>query len=102
MPLDFVRRERSGLRKAQRLRPLRELEEELAQARALGIAFDREEHSQGISAAGFAIRNPAGAIYAISVPVPSQRFEPLRDKIVQHLLETRQRLSRALGLSQSR
>jgi DNA-binding IclR family transcriptional regulator len=49
--------------------------EELARVRAEGVAFDREEHTEGICAVGVAIglpEDPAAA--AISVPVPSQRF----------------------------
>ena len=98
--LDLIRRERSALRTAAGTKSLRQLEEELAQTRASGIAFDREEHSAGISAAGFALRDASGEIYAISVPVPSQRFETLQDTIVQELLATRQRLGRALGVSE--
>ncbi|MET0558048.1 MAG: IclR family transcriptional regulator [Solirubrobacterales bacterium] len=48
---------------------------ELATVRRQGIAFDREEHTEGICAIGAAISDgddPAAA--AISVPVPSQRF----------------------------
>ena len=97
--LELVRRERAELRAAS-TKPLRQLEEELAQARASGIAFDEDEHSAGISAAGFALRDASGEIYAISVPVPSQRFETLRTTIVQELLATRQRLSRALGVAE--
>jgi DNA-binding IclR family transcriptional regulator len=48
---------------------------ELALVRRDGVAFDREEHTEGICAVGAAISDgtdPAAA--AISVPVPSQRF----------------------------
>ena len=39
-----------------------------------GVAFDREEHTLGICAAGVALHDPLGNAVAISVPVPSQRF----------------------------
>jgi DNA-binding IclR family transcriptional regulator len=48
---------------------------ELAEIRRDGVAFDREEHTVGISAAGFALRDPAGRFVAITVPMPTQRFE---------------------------
>jgi DNA-binding IclR family transcriptional regulator len=48
---------------------------ELAQVRKTGVALDREEHTTGISAAGFALRIPQDNYAAISVPMPSQRFE---------------------------
>lgn len=39
-----------------------------------GLAYDADEHSDGISAVGFAFSDLAGEIHAISVPVPSSRF----------------------------
>lgn len=48
---------------------------ELAAIRVAGVAYDHEEHTEGICAVGVAIDvagDPAAA--AISVPVPSQRF----------------------------
>ena len=48
---------------------------ELETVREQGIAFDREEHTEGICAVGAAIADgDAVAAAAISVPVPSQRF----------------------------
>ena len=42
--------------------------------RKTGVAFDREEHTLGICAAGVALRDLLGNYVAISVPVPAQRF----------------------------
>ncbi len=39
-----------------------------------GVAFDREEHTIGICAAGIAFTDGPGRIAAISVPTPAQRF----------------------------
>lgn len=39
-----------------------------------GIAFDNDEHTDGICAAGFAFEDWAGNIHAISVPVPTSLF----------------------------
>ena len=39
-----------------------------------GLAYDLDEHSDGISAIGFAFKDLAGELHAISVPVPSSRF----------------------------
>ncbi len=41
----------------------------------LGFAYDLDEHSDGISAIGFAFTDHIGEIHAISVPVPTSRFE---------------------------
>ncbi len=48
--------------------------EELARIRRRGVAFDREEHTQGICAVGAAVLDAAGPVAAISVPVPTPRF----------------------------
>jgi DNA-binding IclR family transcriptional regulator len=51
------------------------LAEELDAIRSAGVAFDREEHTEGISAAGVVVLDAAGApLAAISVPVPTARF----------------------------
>ncbi|HVY96273.1 MAG TPA: IclR family transcriptional regulator [Solirubrobacterales bacterium] len=56
--------------------------EELATVRRDGIAFDREEHTEGICAVGAAIAAPDDpAAAAISVPVPSQRFGDAEQRI---------------------
>ena len=47
---------------------------ELEQIRARGIAFDHDEHTEGISAVGAAVLGPLGPLAAISVPVPTARF----------------------------
>ena len=48
---------------------------ELDDVRKAGVAFDREEHTEGICAVGVALPDSSGApMAAISVPMPSQRF----------------------------
>lgn len=39
-----------------------------------GLAYDIDQHSDGVSAVGFAFKDIADEIHAISVPVPSSRF----------------------------
>jgi len=63
--------------------------EDLKTARRLGVAFDREEHTLGICAVGVALRDPLGNAVAISVPVPSQRFEHQQALITERLLATK-------------
>lgn len=65
---------------------------DLARIRKTGIAFDREEHTEGIAAAGIALREPAGSYVAISVPVPAQRFEVEAGTIARELLATKKLL----------
>jgi len=47
---------------------------EINEIRSSGIAFDHDEHTPGISAAGVAGRVAGGHIVAISVPAPTGRF----------------------------
>ncbi len=53
--------------------------------RPTGIAYDRDEHTAGISAAGIARRVPGGHVLAISVPAPTERFRAHEAAIVEAL-----------------
>ena len=64
---------------------------ELDQIRHTGLAFDREEHTEGISAAGFAIRHGRGTYAAISVPMPTARFDNRLDEIIAAVGDARAR-----------
>jgi len=50
------------------------LRAELGQIRRDGVAFDREEHADGIAGLGSAIYDPYGVAGAISIVIPAQRF----------------------------
>lgn len=63
---------------------------------ATGFASDLDEHSDGISALGFAFIDPANEIHAISVPVPTSRFERQRATIEPALRDAAQKISRVL------
>lgn len=58
------------------------LRPELDEIRAGGVAFDRDQHTVGISAAGIAAPVSGGHIVAISVPAPTERFGANEDVIV--------------------
>ncbi|MEA2384678.1 MAG: hypothetical protein QOH72_4649 [Solirubrobacteraceae bacterium] len=75
-----------------------ELVAELDGVRQTHVAFDREEHTTGISAAGIAIRDPFGALAAISVPMPTQRFEGREHEIAEALSAARRDILRGLGV----
>ncbi len=70
-------------------RPLSDFLREIEDIRETGIAWDLDEHTQGISAAGFAFQDPVGLTYAISVPVPSHRFGTLKESLAEQLSEAR-------------
>jgi len=74
------------------------LHAELAAVRRDGIAYDREENSPGIGAVGFALRDTTGALFAISVPMPIQRFRRTEKALVEKVLAHRDRIQDRLGL----
>jgi len=78
------------------LRRIEDLIADLAAVRVTSVAFDREEHSLGICAAGVTLRDPLGNTVAISVPVPTQRFVEHQDTIAERLLATKRGLERHL------
>jgi DNA-binding IclR family transcriptional regulator len=65
---------------------LDELLKELRPVRKAGVAFDREEHTLGICAAGIVLRDLLGNYVAISVPVPASRFYDHQSLIGERLL----------------
>jgi DNA-binding IclR family transcriptional regulator len=65
---------------------------DLKSVRAAGVAFDREEHTLGICAAGVALHDPLGNAVAISVPVPIHRFVNRQALIAERLLATKHAL----------
>ena len=75
-------------------RPLSDFLKEIEDIRETGIAWDLDEHTQGISAAGFAFQDPVGLVYAISVPVPSHRFAGLRESLATQLLGAREAVAK--------
>jgi DNA-binding IclR family transcriptional regulator len=75
---------------------LEDLLKDLKSVRKTGVAFDREEHTQGICAAGVATRDPLGNVIAISVPVPAQRFYQHQRNIAAQLRATNAALERRL------
>jgi DNA-binding IclR family transcriptional regulator len=80
-----------------KLRTVESLLDEIAEIRATGIAYDREEHSLGISAIGTAFRDQASTIYAVSIPIPTNRVQGVETEAVQLLLSVRDRLRALFG-----
>jgi len=74
-----------------------ELLAELEQIRHQGIAFDREEHTEGICAVGAVVFDAGGPVAALSVPVPTPRFEGREKHYVQVLPVAAREASRLLG-----
>jgi len=66
---------------------------ELDKAQASGLSYDMEENSLGISAVATALKTLTGDIIAISIPVPTQRFEGMRPQLEKVLLKHVARLA---------
>lgn len=71
--------------------------------RRSGVAYDLEEHTEGICAVGTAFLDPIGRAVAISIPVPTTRFRNKRLKalLTEEILRTRTRMIQSLGASVS-
>jgi DNA-binding IclR family transcriptional regulator len=72
---------------------LADLIKDLKGARKSGVAFDLEEHTLGICAAGIVMTDFVGNHVAISVPVPAQRFAAQQTQIAKSLLATKHALT---------
>ena len=59
-------------------RTLDEILDEIEQIKNGALAKDENEHSDGICALGFAIKDSNGDIFALSTPVPSTRYERIK------------------------
>jgi DNA-binding IclR family transcriptional regulator len=63
-----------------------------------GVAFDIEEHTEGICAVGTAFLDPLRRCIALSIPVPTTRFNAMKTELVKELLKARAAFIQALGL----
>lgn len=65
---------------------------EIRKVKETGLAFDLEEHTEGVCAVGAAFTDLTGTAYAISIPVPRQRFDAKVCDLEAPLLRCRDRL----------
>jgi IclR family transcriptional regulator, acetate operon repressor len=79
------------------MRSWKNLDQELLKIRKTGIAYDREEHSIGISAIGTAIIGFEGEIAAITIPIPTVRFVKKESELTKALKRSRDAVDRILG-----
>ena len=73
------------------------LRKELERVRAEGVAYDREEQTEGICAVGAVLRGVTGQEAAVSVPVPAQRFYGRESELAAALLNWVDKVAAALG-----
>jgi DNA-binding IclR family transcriptional regulator len=79
------------------LKNRKHLQSEIEQVRKTNLAFDLEEHGEGISAVGIALLDTMGRPIAISIPVPAQRFAENRDDLSRQLKAFRKRIRVAMA-----
>ncbi|MDD9908323.1 MAG: hypothetical protein OXR62_01410 [Ahrensia sp.] len=60
--------------------------QKLNEIRSMGMAYDIDRHTVGISAVGFAFVDRFKVIHAISVPIPSSRYDEAHQKVEAALL----------------
>lgn len=70
--------------------------EELARVRTEGVAYDREEHTLGMSAVGTVVRDAAGSMAAVTVVAPTARFEGNEERLAAALLRAGKDMQTAL------
>lgn len=63
---------------------------------------DLEEHTEGICAVGIAFSDPLDRVFALSIPVPTNRFMRNREKLHEVLRECRAQIVSTLGELRSR
>lgn len=63
---------------------------QVEQIRNGALARDEDEHTEGVSALGFAMRDARGDVFAISVPVPSTRYVRVHADLAEVLERHRQ------------
>ncbi|MDB5643279.1 MAG: putative transcriptional regulatory protein [Hyphomicrobiales bacterium] len=68
------------------------LQAELEEIRKTHLAYDLEEHGDGISAIGIALLDVFGRPIAVSIPTPSQRFDEQRAQLATQLKAFRKRI----------
>ncbi|WP_278184168.1 IclR family transcriptional regulator [Mycobacterium mantenii] len=73
------------------------LRDELEQIQADGVAYDREEQTEGICAVGAVLGGPSEQMVAVSVPVPAQRFYGREAELAAALLNWVERAGAASG-----
>jgi DNA-binding IclR family transcriptional regulator len=75
-----------------------ELIKAIEACRRIGYAVDDEEHTEGICGLGTGFIDPLGRAVALTISVPTTRFERLRGDLASKLLAARERTARILNL----
>ena len=71
----------------------------LDKVRQTGLAYDLNEHTEGISAIGFAFADWSGDLHAISVPIPTTRFAQKQADVEKAIRTTAKHISQMMDPS---
>lgn len=71
--------------------------QELVTVRSRGYAYDLDQHTTGISAVGAAFVDRDQRVYAVSIPVPTPRFEVHREILTAKLIDAVDRIRARLS-----
>lgn len=71
---------------------------DIAQVRETGVGIDRQEHALGVCAIGVTLGTRQGDRYALSIAVPSLRFEEKLDLLTSAILQCKAEIEEAAGL----
>ena len=74
------------------LTDLNALRREVEECRRTHIAYDRQEHTEGITAIGTALIDPLGRPLAVSIPVPTTRFDHQEERLLVELRRARREI----------
>ena len=77
---------------AHTLTDLDALRREVEECRRTHIAYDRQEHTEGITAIGTALIDPLGRPLAVSIPVPTTRFDHQEERLLVELRRARREI----------
>ena len=74
---------------------LSDLFDQIDAIRAGGVARDENEHTDGICAMGFAVTDQTGDVFAVSVPVPSARYDRIKATLAAAIEKARRSVAQA-------
>jgi DNA-binding IclR family transcriptional regulator len=70
---------------------------QLDEIRRTGVSHDREEHVEGISSVGTVIQDAVGARAAVTVVMPTSRFDGSEERVTAALVRTRDEIQAVLN-----
>lgn len=74
-----------------------QLHKEIKGIQSGDLAYDFEEHTEGICAMSVSFIDPLNRAFAISIPVPTPRFSRNKERFEAALLKCRDQISKSLG-----